>query len=140
MRAHAEGQDSQATELAAHAEGGNTLASGVRSHAEGHFTVASGASAHAEGTRTIAAGANQHAQGRWNIEDKANKYAHIVGNGNNENARSNAHTLDWSGNAWFAGEVETKGLILVSPNGTRFIVSLNDDGTFFTSTNFGARG
>ena len=31
-------------------------------------------------------------------------YAHIVGNGE-ESARSNAHTLDWSGNAWFAGKV-----------------------------------
>ena len=32
-------------------------------------------------------------------------YAHIVGNGTAEDARSNAHTLDWSGNAWFAGKV-----------------------------------
>jgi hypothetical protein len=32
-------------------------------------------------------------------------YAHIVGNGIDEERRSNAHTLDWSGNAWFAGDV-----------------------------------
>jgi hypothetical protein len=31
-------------------------------------------------------------------------YAHIVGNGTNSE-RSNAHTLDWDGNAWFAGDV-----------------------------------
>ena len=35
----------------------------------------------------------------------SNTYAHIVGNGTAESTRSNAHTLDWSGNAWFAGEV-----------------------------------
>jgi hypothetical protein len=32
-------------------------------------------------------------------------YAHIVGNGTSEDARSNAHTLDWEGNAWFQGDV-----------------------------------
>jgi membrane protein implicated in regulation of membrane protease activity len=47
------------------------------------------------------------------INDKitviSNKYAHIVGNGhlteNKKEVRSNAHTLDWNGNAWFAGDV-----------------------------------
>jgi hypothetical protein len=33
------------------------------------------------------------------------KYAHIVGNGTSNNSRSNAHTLDWSGNAWYSGDV-----------------------------------
>lgn len=32
-------------------------------------------------------------------------YAHIVGNGISNTACSNAHTLDWNGNAWFAGDV-----------------------------------
>ena len=32
-------------------------------------------------------------------------YAHIVGNGTAEDARSNAHTLDWKGNAWYSGDV-----------------------------------
>ena len=35
-----------------------------------------------------------------------NQYAHIVGNGDDEDNRSNAHTLDWNGNAWFAGDVK----------------------------------
>lgn len=38
------------------------------------------------------------------MEDSGGVYAHIVGNGT-DNSRSNAHTLDWSGNAWFAGDV-----------------------------------
>lgn len=33
------------------------------------------------------------------------KYAHIVGNGTSDTARSNAHTLDWDGNAWYSGDV-----------------------------------
>ena len=63
-----------------------------------------GSASHAEGTATIAASANQHVQGRYNIEDDEDNFAHIVGNGN-ATARSNAHTLDWNGNAWYAGDV-----------------------------------
>lgn len=37
-------------------------------------------------------------------------FAHIVGNGMSENERSNAHTLDWEGNAWFAGDVYVKSM------------------------------
>ena len=33
------------------------------------------------------------------------KYAHVVGNGNSNMERSNAHTLDWDGNAWYQGDV-----------------------------------
>ena len=105
---HAEGSWTEASGSASHAEGVGTTASGDYSHAEGRYTIASGSNSHAEGFYTIAAGANQHAQGKNNIEDSNNIYAHIVGNGDgDENTliRSNAHTLDWSGNAWFAGDV-----------------------------------
>lgn len=37
------------------------------------------------------------------------EYAHIVGNGTSEDERSNAHTLDWDGNAWYAGDVYVGG-------------------------------
>lgn len=36
------------------------------------------------------------------------KYVHVVGNGNSS-TRSNAHTLDWDGNGWFAGDVFVGG-------------------------------
>ena len=36
------------------------------------------------------------------------KYVHVVGNGVSS-ARSNAHTLDWDGNGWFAGDVFVGG-------------------------------
>ena len=104
---HAEGQMTKASGIASHAEGDGTVASGYTSHAEGDGTYAWGLAAHAEGFGTIAKGSEQHVQGRYNIEDPG-YYAHIVGNGSKD-ARSNAHTVDWYGNAWFSGNVKTGG-------------------------------
>ena len=106
---HTEGELTIASNDWAHAEGYRTLASGVGAHAEGGLTVASGQGSHAEGTSTIASSKYQHVQGKYNIEDTSDKYAHIVGNGINDNNRANAHTLDWSGNAWFAGNIKIGG-------------------------------
>ena len=102
---HAEGYHTTASGDYSHAEGRNTTASGNYSHAEGNRTTASGDYSHAEGYETIASCSNSHVQGRNNIEDTANKYAHIVGNGTSSTSRSNAHTIDWQGNAWFKGDV-----------------------------------
>jgi hypothetical protein len=66
--------------------------------------VAAGDGSHIEGEGTFAMGTNQHVQGRYNIVDSDGEYAHIVGKGTNTN-RSNAHTIDWDGNANFAGDV-----------------------------------
>lgn len=66
---------------------------------------AKGLNAHAEGIGTIANADGSHSQGKYNIEDTEKKYIHIVGNGKSETERSNAHTVDYNGNAWFAGDV-----------------------------------
>ena len=102
---HAEGKSTTASGSTSHAEGLTTEASGGVSHAEGDETVASGRASHAEGNSTIASGEHSHAQGKYNIEDSSSTYSHIVGNGKSDKNRSNAHTLDWDGNAWFAGDV-----------------------------------
>ena len=104
---HAEGYFSSARGENSHAEGYSS-ASGKNSHAEGGGS-ASGENSHAEGDGTIASGDYQHAQGKYNVEDTANKYAHIVGNGSGNFNRSNAHTLDWDGNAWFQGGIKVGG-------------------------------
>ena len=83
-------------------------ASGDASHAEGDYTTASGDYSHSEGEGTTASSQNQHVQGKYNIEDTNNKYAHIVGNGDIIN-KSNAHTLDWEGNGWYAGKLSQEG-------------------------------
>ena len=115
-----------------HAEGDSVEASGTCSHAEGSGTTASGAASHAEVLSTLASSANQHVQGRYNIEDADGKYAHIVGNGSSSSARSNAHTLDWSGNAWYAGTVEGTAVIVKSStegSTKRFKITVDDSGT-----------
>lgn len=120
----------------AHAAGQGVKASGYSAHAEGRKTTAVGDYSHAEGYRTIAASEYQHVQGRMNVADEDEKYAHIVGNGaplGDENTRSNAHTLDWEGNAWFAGSVEGTALILTSPGGKRFKVTVSDSGSLTAS-------
>ena len=101
------GYDVEASGYASHAEGSKTTASGDYSHAEGSTTTASGVNSHAEGYGSKASSQFQHVQGKYNIEDKDRKYAHIVGNGAGDAKRSNAHTLDWQGNAWYSGKVTT---------------------------------
>ena len=105
---HAEGSNTFASGNASHAEGQNTYATAITAHAEGYYTSANGGSSHAEGYYTIASSPDQHVQGRYNINDTAKKYAHIVGNGTSD-GESNAHTLDWDGNAWFQGNVLVGG-------------------------------
>lgn len=60
--------------------------------------VASGQDSHAEGWGTKASSENQHVQGKYNIEDTASKYAFIIGNGKDNDNRSNAFAVDWNGN------------------------------------------
>ena len=101
---HAEGSLTTASGESSHAEGNDTNASGQYSHAEGNDTNASGAHSHAEGNGTTASSSYQHVQGKYNIPNASNIYADIIGNGTSSK-RSNAATVDWSGNAWYAGDV-----------------------------------
>ena len=112
-----------------------STANGDRSFAINCATRANAIGSFAMGWDTIASSAYQCVMGKINIEDTEHKYALIVGNGtrNGGNIPSNAHTLDWSGNAWFAGAVEGTAMILSSPNGTRFQITVNDDGTLSTT-------
>ena len=128
----AEGIETTASGDNSHAEGSDTIASGDVSHAEGIGTTASGEGSHAEGIRTIAQSYCQHVQGIYNIEDSDEKYLHIVGNGTSNSKRSNAHTLDWDGNAWYAGTVEGTAMIIKSSTSgstKRFKITVDDSGT-----------
>ena len=128
---HAEGYETTASGTASHAEGYKTTASGYYSHAEGSYNEASGTDSHAEGSNTIASSDSQHVQGHYNIEDSSNTYADIIGNGTTKK-RSNAATVDWSGNAWYAGTIEGTALILPSStaNSTKkFKITVDDSGT-----------
>lgn len=105
---HTEGEGTTAESKWSHAEGKSTNTKGLASHAEGNDTTAQGNFSHAEGRFTVALGENQHVEGILNIEDTTS--LHIVGNGtytesSGQKTKSNAHTLDKLGNAWFAGNV-----------------------------------
>ena len=117
---------------ASHTEGGGCHTNGVASHAEGVGTTANGRCAHVEGTYTIASGKVQHVEGLANIEDTEDKYIHIAGNGTSPTDRSNAYTLDWHGNGWFAGNVEVSAIILRSStegSTKTFKLTIDDSGT-----------
>lgn len=102
---HSEGQNTTASGGSSHAEGSGSTSSGASSHAENAGTTASGNHSHAEGDHTIAAGTAQHVSGKYNIQDNNNTYAEIIGNGSSGSSRSNARTLDWSGNEVLAGKL-----------------------------------
>lgn len=116
-----------------------------------------GSASHSEGDGTVAQGECQHVQGKFNIRDTEERYAHIVGNGKVDSVsdidprelitRSNAHTIDWDGNAWFAGDVYVGGAsqddgeklaklsdvcVLTSPNGTKYRITVDDNGNLTT--------
>ena len=76
----------------------------------GNGSQAEGWSSLAAGVATTAKGKHQTALGCGNIADSNNLL--IVGNAVaaqykdvSDDIRSNAHTLDWEGNAWYAGDV-----------------------------------
>lgn len=115
IHSHAEGCGCKASRAVTHAEGWYTFAFGQYSHVEGDSSETRGNTSHAEGLYTQANGSYQHVQGKYNIADDSDKYAHIVGNGTDVNNRSNAHTLDWQGNAWFSGQVFMGGTGMDDP-------------------------
>lgn len=100
---HAEGYGTYASGGSTHSEGKLTYAVGDYSHAEGEGTNAYANYSHAEGSNTIANGIYQHVQGKYNIADTTS--LDIIGNGTDNDNRSNAYTLDTNGNGWFSGEV-----------------------------------
>lgn len=96
-----------------HSEGSETTSSGDYSHAEGLNTVASGKASHSSGQGTYASGNCQTSIGRFNVKDDKNEYGLIIGNGTDDEHRSNAFAVDWDGN-------------IITPNGTMAVISIED--------------
>ena len=103
--AHAEGSHTTASGISSHAEGAGNVASGLAAHAEGNGTRATGEQSHAQNLGTIAQGLAQTAIGKYNVAQgtaaSANPtdYAFIIGNGADDNNRSNAFAVYWDGRA-----------------------------------------
>lgn len=79
------------------AKGGQSLALGCHSSTSAYNTIAIGYYAKASSSY-------QTAMGKYNIEDTESKYALIFGGGEYSTPK-NIFTLDWNGNAWFAGSI-----------------------------------
>lgn len=126
-----------ASGYASHIEGGGCHAEASCSHSEGLATTAKGNYSHSEGRYTIASSPAQHVEGVANIEDTESKYIHIAGNGDWD-ARSNAYTLDWDGNGWYAGAVTASAIILRSStegSTKTFKLTIDDTGTLNITEN-----
>lgn len=116
-------------------EGTNNGAVGSTSHAMGVCNVAVGRSSLVFGEFCLiepivkADGSNPTKKGT--DETRRGRYVLTVGNGTDNTARSNAYTLDWDGNGWFAGTAEASALILrSSTEGSRkkFRITVDDTG------------
>lgn len=94
---HSEGDSTSAYGAGSHAEGDESFSGGTASHAEGYQTNASGVAAHSQNCGTKASSDYQTAMGRYNIEDLVDDYALIIGNGTDDNNRSNALAVRWDG-------------------------------------------
>ena len=123
---HVEGGGNTASGHCSHAEGGKysvdpnngmvstlgNIASGIGSHAEGILTQANGEASHASGYYTVVASNYQTAIGKYNDNNSSNAFE--IGNGTGGNARSNALTVDWSGNVDISGGLASNGAIVSS--------------------------
>ena len=94
------------------AVGTSSTASGIGSLALGYGSTASGTIATAIGQGSIAKNVGQLVFGMNNVADTSTNpstdkgnFVEIVGNGANSSNRSNARTLDWSGNEYLAGSI-----------------------------------
>lgn len=78
--------------------GYNCNAQNILSISFGSMAEASGGQAISIGNGTKASSALQIALGNFNVEDDQSAYLLILGNGTDNNTRSNAMTVDWNGN------------------------------------------
>ena len=100
------------------AEGKGTVASGAYSHAEGNDTMARGIASHASGLGTLVLEDYQTAIGKYNRGNTYPTYPFVIGNGDGEDARSNAFAVDWNGNVEAAGKVNNHSALKTLWSGT----------------------
>lgn len=157
MQAHAEGNTTTAYGAQSHAEGAITKAMGPYSHAEGNHSIAGNSAAHAEGTYTVASGENSHAEGSYttaqrksqHVEGEYNvldtdgtsstrgKFAHIIGNGTADDARSNAYAIGWDGKIYQPSDpnADANGVYLSSKANSNDLSAVATSGSFSDLSN-----
>lgn len=126
--AHAEGVETQAKEEGAHSEGYRTKATGFRAHAEGYETIASGNQSHASGRGTYADQINMTAIGSFNTQNNTNALF-VVGNGDDNNNRSDAFVVYKNGNILFNNNLFKSGT-----GNSQFLTYIDSNDTNTTTT------
>ena len=94
----------------------------------GYECSVSGTNSFSQGYFCSATGDNQHVFGKYNTAD--NTSLEIIGNGSNNSSRSNARTLDSSGNEWLAGGISINN---VSDNSAAILNAKTDTWTISTN-------
>ena len=85
--------------------GNDNTINGVRSSSIGSYNLVSSDNSVANGTNLLVSSDYSVVQGKFNVEDNSDQYLYILGNGSSTNSRSNALTIDFSGNAIYSGDV-----------------------------------
>jgi len=101
------GQKTEASGNMCFVSGNNASATGNSTLSVGQYTAANANMAAALGNHTTATKGSSFVAGKWNVVDGENEDGHvlIIGNGTAEDARSNAFSVDWSGNGVFGGKL-----------------------------------
>ena len=122
------GDNNTASNHCSVAIGDNNTASNHCSIAMGHYNTASGEYSVSIGTGLIAVGDYQTTLGKFNIDetelDIRNLF--VLGNGTGATNRSNAMTIDWSGNLSLSGGITNlnSGNNLSGENGTHGLIAM----------------
>ena len=98
---HAEGFSTSAQGFASHAEGMFSTAQGDYSHAEGQNTFASADYSHVEGRGVDVESESAHGEGQYNVS--VPDAIHMVGIGESQSAKINAHTIKKNGKHYILG-------------------------------------
>lgn len=131
----AQGDASAAFGSGCYATGAKSIVAGSGTEAEGEAAVAFGYGSYAKGKNSIALGnytvtgtndTDQLVYGRYNLENNTGTYALIVGNGTSTSARSNCHTLSWTGDAWYAGRL---GANTIHANNIQQVLTVGPSGS-----------
>lgn len=98
---HVEGDGSRSAALAAHVEGGGTYADASQPYI--HISGVNNAISTESGKTVTITKYNEDGTVYNTSTRNLGKYAEVIGNGDSDQARSNARTLDWGGNEELAG-------------------------------------
>ena len=132
---HAEGGDTVASSAFAHAEGSGTVASGDHSHAEGSNTVASATNSHAQNSTTTASGQASHAGGASTLASGDISFIHSFNSsvtGDRSVVLGGSNITGSTDDTVYVPKIEISeiggGVIMKSPNGTRYNLTVNNSG------------